>query len=752
MSRATQYWKTQFVYFTKSRRGYDRQASQSLKPYSAYYVIPFAEAPVGVTFLAPSSLSWKRAGGNNHFKHVPGCVLAAWFAGSGRRAGSLVCRFRAACWQPGLPVPAACQQPGLQVPGGVLIAWFAGSGRRASSLVCRFRAACWQPGLQVPGGVLAAWFAGSGRRASSLVCRFRAACWQPGLPVSGGVLIAWFAGSGRRAGSLVCRFRAACWQPGLPVPAACWQPGLQVPGGVLIAWFAGSGRRASSLVCRFRAACWQPGLQIPGGVLAAWFAGSGRRASSLVCRFREACWQPGLPVSGGVLIAWFAGSGRRAGSLVCRFPAACWQPGLPDERMSEDSLGFLSSGDGALPGNLGLQDQVLAHQWVKENIGRFGGDADDVTIFGESAGSASVAALSLTPSTRELFNTAIMQSGTILSPWALVKNPRKQVYEHSKNTGCFPRIYNPWDKHGYHESIVSCLKRKLPREVLDAQEELDYSDLLIKSIEESPFFGPSPASLLADRAYLRQIGALDRSYILGLNDNEGALLGSIVPRGDYSNFTKPSNVASLTKSTVHSYLDRSPGQDALNLIDFLYSFPREANNKIPLQNVFDLNSDLSYVVPTILFARALTKASTSTPIYLYMFDAEPQLKDLNGLIKGTSHGWDIYFEFEIASSELDRLIFFYADPDPVMFPILTEAFTRFITSFDKTAAPVTNGISSWPRFDMDQERYVAISTAPEVRERMFAQRVALWTDFLPRMAASSWFWVADSKASVQRLN
>ena len=48
---------------------------------------------------------------------------------------------------------------------------------------------------------------------------------------------------------------------------------------------------------------------------------------------------------------------------------------------------------------------MLAHQWVKENIGRFGGDADDVTIFGESAGSASVAALSLTPSTRELFNT-----------------------------------------------------------------------------------------------------------------------------------------------------------------------------------------------------------------------------------------------------------------------------------------------------------------------------------------------------------
>ena len=54
-------------------------------------------------------------------------------------------------------------------------------------------------------------------------------------------------------------------------------------------------------------------------------------------------------------------------------------------------------------GNLGLRDQVLALQWVKDNIGRFGGDAEDVTIFGESAGAASVAALSLTPATKGLF-------------------------------------------------------------------------------------------------------------------------------------------------------------------------------------------------------------------------------------------------------------------------------------------------------------------------------------------------------------
>ena len=61
--------------------------------------------------------------------------------------------------------------------------------------------------------------------------------------------------------------------------------------------------------------------------------------------------------------------------------------------------------------NFGLLDQIMALKWIKENIQFFGGDPNNITIFGESAGGQNVIALYSSPLSRGLFDKAISQSG-----------------------------------------------------------------------------------------------------------------------------------------------------------------------------------------------------------------------------------------------------------------------------------------------------------------------------------------------------
>ncbi|MET0655379.1 MAG: carboxylesterase family protein, partial [Pseudoxanthomonas sp.] len=96
-------------------------------------------------------------------------------------------------------------------------------------------------------------------------------------------------------------------------------------------------------------------------------------------------------------------------------------------------LGYLAhpqlSGESALgiSGNYGLLDQIAALRWVKDNIKGFGGDANNITIAGESAGALSVMYLLATPSARVLFDKAILQSAYMISTPELERSVHGEI-------------------------------------------------------------------------------------------------------------------------------------------------------------------------------------------------------------------------------------------------------------------------------------------------------------------------------------
>ena len=124
-------------------------------------------------------------------------------------------------------------------------------------------------------------------------------------------------------------------------------------------------------------------------------------------------------------------------------------------------FGFLSLGSEGAQGNNGLLDQNLALQWVQQNIGNFRGDQNMVTIFGESAGSLSVALHIVSPMSKGLFQRAILQSGVVLAPsWHFIPSEEASFYGTS-----MANILNCTSEEDYLE----CLQSKDPNEILQAE-------------------------------------------------------------------------------------------------------------------------------------------------------------------------------------------------------------------------------------------------------------------------------------------
>ena len=113
------------------------------------------------------------------------------------------------------------------------------------------------------------------------------------------------------------------------------------------------------------------------------------------------------------------------------------------------ALGFLgleaSKAEGGTSGNFGTLDQIQALKWVRENISAFGGDPDNITIGGESAGSFSVSALIMSPLAKGLFNQAIMESGCILDAAVVAPYIRGDADASAVVSGAYARSFGADD-------------------------------------------------------------------------------------------------------------------------------------------------------------------------------------------------------------------------------------------------------------------------------------------------------------------
>ncbi|GAB0100185.1 Carboxylic ester hydrolase [Sergentomyia squamirostris] len=121
-------------------------------------------------------------------------------------------------------------------------------------------------------------------------------------------------------------------------------------------------------------------------------------------------------------------------------------------------LGFLSTEDEVVPGNMGLKDQVVALQWIKENIENFGGNPESVTLSGFSAGGASVHLHYLSPLSRGLFHRGISHSGCALNPWVLTEKSQEKAKKLASLLSC-PSTTSV--------EMIECLKSKPARELVN---------------------------------------------------------------------------------------------------------------------------------------------------------------------------------------------------------------------------------------------------------------------------------------------
>ena len=313
------------------------------------------------------------------------------------------------------------------------------------------------------------------------------------------------------------------------------------------------------------------------------------------------------------------------------------------------------SPDGLL-GNYALMDQIAALQWVRRNIGAFGGDSNNVTIFGESAGGTSVHLMMASPLAKGLFHKTIVESGagrSIFSPALPVH--REGPGPSAEDRGiAFAKSVGVADEG----SAGLAALRKLPAEIIRG-------DLSLNTMFSSDFVGPMIDGRIETAGIPEsyQTGRVAKvPMIIGANSADG------IPAGG---------------TTLDAAL--APFGDKHAQARALYDFDNNGDATVVNRRV---TGDVWFIEPARFLARVLTKQGQRVYSYRFSYVADSMRKEMPD---GAWHASEVPYVFDTLPARLKNI----EAKDSAM----ARQIQDYWIAFAKTGDPNGAHRARWPTYD-----------------------------------------------------